>query len=221
MTDKDRERSYEHYKQWQSNKVRYEHECVAYVIIFGMGLLFVIKYWQGIIMMIGIALIIGAIVPLLNIFKKWYNMRRGIKKLENILIDAGAKNIKVDYKNRHINFNYTPQFTEEKLLEFKNDMSKMGLKMKIIRTKKKAINGDTIKSEDTMNSNDKKINSLKSTEVGYINKNRQKNLRKTDKPGTDNNQYLYEMECLDCGHKYYANGTDIWQRKCPKCQGGK
>lgn len=26
------------------------------------------------------------------------------------------------------------------------------------------------------------------------------------------------MECLNCGHNYRANGTDIWQRKCPKCQ---
>lgn len=26
------------------------------------------------------------------------------------------------------------------------------------------------------------------------------------------------MECLDCGYKYYANGSDIWLRKCPQCQ---
>lgn len=25
------------------------------------------------------------------------------------------------------------------------------------------------------------------------------------------------MECLDCGHKYMANGCDVWLRKCPKC----
>lgn len=30
----DRERSYEHYKQWQKNKIRYEHECVAYAFVF-------------------------------------------------------------------------------------------------------------------------------------------------------------------------------------------
>ncbi len=39
--------------------------------------------------------------------------------------------------------------------------------------------------------------------------------------GTDNQQWFYEMECLGCGYKYYANGSDIWQRKCPKCQGGR
>ena len=25
------------------------------------------------------------------------------------------------------------------------------------------------------------------------------------------------MECLDCGHRYMANGCDIWLRKCPVC----
>ncbi len=44
---------------------------------------------------------------------------------------------------------------------------------------------------------------------------------RTDISGTDNNQWFYEMECLDCGHRYLANGTDIWQRKCPSCQGGR
>ena len=59
------------------------------------------------------------------------------------------------------------------------------------------------------------------TAPGYINANNQRNNGKTDKPGTDNNQFLYEMECLNCGMKYYANGSDIWQRKCPSCQGGR
>lgn len=47
---------------------------------------------------------------------------------------------------------------------------------------------------------------------------------------SDTSAYLYPLaakfssellECLKCGHKYYANGTDIWLRKCPKCQGGR
>ena len=62
---------------------------------------------------------------------------------------------------------------------------------------------------------------LKSTDAGYVNKNNQKNIGRTDEPGTDNGQWFYEMECLNCGHKYKANGSDIWQRKCPNCQGGK
>lgn len=59
------------------------------------------------------------------------------------------------------------------------------------------------------------------TDIGYVNKNNQRNNGITPHEGTDNNQYFYEMECLNCGHKYYANGTDIWQRKCPACQGGR
>lgn len=76
-----------------------------------------------------------------------------------------------------------------------------------------------IKAEKTIER--RKAMDLKSTDAGYVNKKNQKNLGKATKPGTDNNQWFYEMECLDCGHKYYANGSDIWQRKCPKCQGGQ
>ena len=62
---------------------------------------------------------------------------------------------------------------------------------------------------------------MKSTVTGYVNKNNQKNSGCTHEAGTDHNQKLYAMECLNCGYHYKANGTDIWQRKCPKCQGGK
>ena len=62
---------------------------------------------------------------------------------------------------------------------------------------------------------------MKSTDLGYVNKNNQKNNGCTLEMGTDSNQRFYDMECMNCGHRYKANGTDIWQRKCPKCQGGK
>ena len=58
------------------------------------------------------------------------------------------------------------------------------------------------------------------TDAGYINRNRQKVIRRTDLRGSDFGQYVYEMQCAACGHKYGANGSDIWQRKCPSCQGG-
>ena len=61
---------------------------------------------------------------------------------------------------------------------------------------------------------------LKSTEQGYVNNNQQNN-GCTYSHGTDFNQEFYSMEYLNCGHKYQANASDIWQRKCPKCQGGK
>ena len=59
-----------------------------------------------------------------------------------------------------------------------------------------------------------------STQAGYVNRNNQRNNGRTDAVGNDHYQYLYAMECLNCGEHYNVNGSDIWQRKCPKCQGG-
>ena len=59
------------------------------------------------------------------------------------------------------------------------------------------------------------------TSVGYVNKNNQKNNGKTDLQGNDHGQAIYAMACLHCGQRYGANGSDIWQRKCPKCQKGQ
>ena len=58
---------------------------------------------------------------------------------------------------------------------------------------------------------------MKSTDVEYINKNNQKNLGYRGISETHVSAKSYEMECLDCGHKYLANGCDIWLRKCPAC----
>ncbi|MBR5496583.1 MAG: HNH endonuclease [Clostridia bacterium] len=59
---------------------------------------------------------------------------------------------------------------------------------------------------------------MKTTDTGYINKNNQKNLGLKGISETHYNQRFFEMECLECGHRYYANGCDIWLRKCPKCK---
>ena len=58
------------------------------------------------------------------------------------------------------------------------------------------------------------------TEPGYRNRNGQVVIRKTDIPSNDHNQVVYELECGGCGHQYGVNGSDIWVRKCPKCDGG-
>ncbi len=59
------------------------------------------------------------------------------------------------------------------------------------------------------------------TTTGYVNKNHQMNHGNTGEKGTDHGQFFYQMECQLCRHQYKANGSDIWQRKCPKCQGGR
>ena len=59
---------------------------------------------------------------------------------------------------------------------------------------------------------------MHSTDVGYINKNNQKNLGCIGVSETHYNQRFFQMECLECGHRYRSNGCDIWLRKCPACQ---
>lgn len=53
------------------------------------------------------------------------------------------------------------------------------------------------------------------TQVGYQNRNDQVVLRKTELPGNDHNQLVYVLRCIPCGHEYGANGSDIFQRRCP------
>lgn len=60
-----------------------------------------------------------------------------------------------------------------------------------------------------------------STDMGYVNTNRQKNMGLTEKQAARPYAKIYQMLCTDCGHRYYANGSDIHLKKCPKCQGGK
>ena len=62
---------------------------------------------------------------------------------------------------------------------------------------------------------------MKTTDIGYINKNNQKNLGYKGVSQTHISAKSYEMECLDCGYRYLANGCDIWLRKCPSCGGVK
>jgi hypothetical protein len=59
-----------------------------------------------------------------------------------------------------------------------------------------------------------------STRAGFINANAQSVVRPTGVPGTDHRQTIYILRCGNCTHEYGANGSDIWLRKCPKCQGG-
>ncbi len=70
--------------------------------------------------------------------------------------------------------------------------------------------------------------SAETTIPGYTNPNQQINLGRDNPNGTDHGQSVYAMKCQRvgpgggmCGSIYGANGTDIWQRKCPVCQDGR
>jgi hypothetical protein len=58
------------------------------------------------------------------------------------------------------------------------------------------------------------------TTIGYINRHQQKVIRKTDVLGTDHGQVVYVLHCGVCDQEYGANGSDIFQRKCPQHGGG-
>jgi hypothetical protein len=60
------------------------------------------------------------------------------------------------------------------------------------------------------------------TRIGYVNRNNQRCEGQRGVAGTDHSQTAYRMECLEanCCYVYGANGTDVFQRRCPMCQGG-
>ena len=78
----------------------------------------------------------------------------------------------------------------------------------------------SIKKETKMRT-ERSEKKLKTTEPGYVNRNGQENMGKTMEMGTDHGQWFYKMKCQKCCHIYKANGSDIFQRKCPRCQGGR
>jgi len=59
------------------------------------------------------------------------------------------------------------------------------------------------------------------TRIGYVNRNEQEVVCRTNLPGNDHLQKTYVLRCKRCGAEYGANGTDIWQRRCPWHQGGR
>ncbi len=60
----------------------------------------------------------------------------------------------------------------------------------------------------------------KTTTPGYVNRNSQIVVRRTSLPGNDHMQITYVLRCQKCRHEYGANGSDIWQRRCPRCGRG-
>jgi hypothetical protein len=64
------------------------------------------------------------------------------------------------------------------------------------------------------------MSKTKTTTPGYLNRNGQVVVRNTGLPGTDKDQYVYQLGCSHCGHVYGVNGSDFHLRLCPQCQKG-
>ena len=62
---------------------------------------------------------------------------------------------------------------------------------------------------------------LGTTTPGFRNLNDQVVVRDTGLPGTDHLQRIYVLRCGSCHSEYGANGSDIFQRRCPSCGGGR
>jgi hypothetical protein len=60
-----------------------------------------------------------------------------------------------------------------------------------------------------------------SVTIGVVNANGQRCCGHRGVAGTDFNQLAYKVECTHCGYVYGANGSDLHERLCPQCQGGR
>ena len=88
-------------------------------------------------------------------------------------------------------------------------------------TKKKAASKKAAPKKAAPKPAAKKKTALKgTTKIGFVSRRGQVVIRGTGAPGTDHGQKIYQLGCSKCGHVYGANGSDIYDHKCPKCQGG-
>ena len=58
------------------------------------------------------------------------------------------------------------------------------------------------------------------TAIGYRNREGQQVIRKTARTGSAPGQRVFVLHCTVCDHEYGADGCDIYDRLCPKCQDG-
>jgi hypothetical protein len=79
---------------------------------------------------------------------------------------------------------------------------------------------DQIERARTMHTSYKDFIWERTTGVGYRNDRQQEVLRKTLFAGSLPDQKVYVLHCGICAHQYGANGCEIHDRRCPRCQGG-
>ena len=233
MTDREREESYERYKQWQYNRIRYQNECFGYGLLIVVGFCFAIFHLKE----IGIVVIIGGIIMLFQSLWRMYKKQKGLSKIEKMAISLGATVEKSE--NGSLAFSLPADTSTEILNEFEKIAAENGfgfsktMNRKIIEDAAPELeNIDNVDNRENRENREdvdnmpkskpvKKKAKIKWAEPGSVNDNDQKNNGRTGEQGTDNLQYLYSMECLRCGAKYKVNGSNIYECRCPACQKGK
>ena len=231
ITPEERERSYERYALYRENRARFELEMLRpFTIAFLFWLLGFIAIcvffnridWILTYIFVGIpiAVLIGAFIPMqsdgdMGKQSAGQRIKMSTVTLQDLDAVKGIDGVWAD--GNHVRFEMPREQANEIIDKINSEAKEKGLTISI----KKIELQSTDEKETSFTTDEGDAETMKSTETGYVNKNNQKNLGKTDEPGSGYFQWFYEMECLNCGHKYKANGHDIWLRKCPKCQGGK
>ncbi len=57
----------------------------------------------------------------------------------------------------------------------------------------------------------------KASQVDFINQNNQK-IHDVHELENSDDQFSYQIKCLNCGHLYSVNSTNLFQCKCLICQ---
>ena len=78
MTDKQHENSYERYKQWQRNKIRYQYECGAYAIIFVLTLFFLFSHFKE----VSFIIVVLSCYFLINSLRKIYRTKQAMNDIK-------------------------------------------------------------------------------------------------------------------------------------------
>jgi len=220
--------SYRRYRQYRANRYQYKVDQVTAPMVMMFVIGFITDYW---------CVIIGG-VSILFILRIIKNRKRNeVERIVDSMGDASAKQEQeISFQKEEVRtmsttevgyINKNNQRNNGKTDKPGTDFGQWFYEMECLECGHiYHANGSNIYEKKCPNCQGKKeeksaTTGQKSTEAGYVNKNNQRNNGKTDIPGTGNGQWFYDMECLECGHKYHANGHDVWLRKCPKCQGGK
>ena len=56
--------------------------------------------------------------------------------------------------------------------------------------------------------------------INFVNRNAQRVIRAIQLSETDHRDRVYVLRCEHCGKEYATNGAEVWERRCPFCQGG-
>lgn len=220
--------SYRRYRQYLANRYQYKVDQITAPIVMMFVIGFITDYWW---------VIIGGVTILFIMRISKNSKQKAVEQIVDSMSDANTKQEKkTSFQEEEVRTMSTTEIGYINKNNQKNngrtdkpgtDYGQWFYEMECLECGHKYYaNGSNIYEKKCPNCQGKEkekntVTYQKSTEAGYVNKNNQRNNGKTDIPGTGNGQWFYDMECLECGHKYHANGHDVWLRKCPKCQRGR